>query len=262
MKKIISFSLWGDIRLYCIGAIKNALLAEKYFPGWKCRFYYDISVPKIIIDYLSNLSNVELFFITIPSGGKRFKDNGQFGAFWRFFPFNDDDVEVWMSRDIDSRISEYDAILMNDFLQSKNVLHTSSDITEKIIRAGAFAFRNYIDSHDTRIVDGIKLDINSLAQYQDKMNCRFYADEDFLNNVFFPYYKHSYIRTNRFNHNNARYFNRFTGAYIGQVLDEYDNPIDKYKNSSFNIKKSYDDLYILLDEYKEKISKLTLTKVE
>ena len=28
-KKIISFSIWGNIRLYCIGAIKNALIAQK-----------------------------------------------------------------------------------------------------------------------------------------------------------------------------------------------------------------------------------------
>ena len=51
-KKIISFSIWGDIRLYCIGAIKNALIAQKIFPEWICRYYYDSTVPNIIIDYL------------------------------------------------------------------------------------------------------------------------------------------------------------------------------------------------------------------
>lgn len=254
MKKIISFSIWGDIRLYCIGAIKNALLAKKYFPDWICRYYYDISVPKIIIDYLSNLSNVEFFFVDIPSGAKIYKDNGQFGMFWRFYPFNDDDVEVWMSRDIDSRISEYEAIQINDFLQSNKVLHTFSDSNEPICRGGTVTFRNYINSHDTRIVDGIKLDINTLTCDQDKINCKFYDDEKFLNNVLFPYYKQSFIRTNRVKHNNERYFNTFTGSFTGQILDEYDKPYDKNRDSSFNRKNSYDDLYVLLDEYKARLN--------
>ena len=60
-KRIISFSLWGKIRLYCIGAIKNALLAQKYFPEWICRFYYDSSVPLCIINYLNSLKNTELY---------------------------------------------------------------------------------------------------------------------------------------------------------------------------------------------------------
>ena len=62
-KKIISFSLWGKIRLYCIGAIKNAILAKKFFPGWICRFYYDKSVPEKIINKLKELDNTELVFI-------------------------------------------------------------------------------------------------------------------------------------------------------------------------------------------------------
>ena len=61
-KRVISFALWGEFRLYCIGAIKNALLAKKIFPGWICRYYYDVTVPKIIIDYLKNLDNTELIY--------------------------------------------------------------------------------------------------------------------------------------------------------------------------------------------------------
>ena len=43
------------MRLYCIGAIKNAILAKKFFPGWICRFYYDKSVPEKIINKLKEL---------------------------------------------------------------------------------------------------------------------------------------------------------------------------------------------------------------
>ena len=38
-KKVISFSLWGNEPRYCMGAIKNAKIAQKIFKDWTCRFY-------------------------------------------------------------------------------------------------------------------------------------------------------------------------------------------------------------------------------
>ena len=38
-KWVISFGLYGDKKKYTIGALRNALLAKVYFPGWECRFY-------------------------------------------------------------------------------------------------------------------------------------------------------------------------------------------------------------------------------
>ena len=60
MKKLICFSLWGDDSTYTIGAIKNADLAKKHYPGWICRYYIADCVPKNIIDELSNKDNVEI----------------------------------------------------------------------------------------------------------------------------------------------------------------------------------------------------------
>ena len=49
MKKIISFSLWGDNTRYLFGAIQNIELAKIYYPDWICRFYINEFVcPKII----------------------------------------------------------------------------------------------------------------------------------------------------------------------------------------------------------------------
>ena len=63
MKKIIVFSLWGKIPCYTVGAIKNALLAKKYFSDWICRYYYDNSVPNEIIEKLNSLDNTELILV-------------------------------------------------------------------------------------------------------------------------------------------------------------------------------------------------------
>jgi hypothetical protein len=54
MKKIISFSLWGDNPKYTVGAIKNAELALSIYPDWICRYYIGKSTPQEIIDELKS----------------------------------------------------------------------------------------------------------------------------------------------------------------------------------------------------------------
>ena len=247
MKKIISFSLWGNIRLYTIGAIKNALLAEKYFPDWICRFYYDSTVPQIIVDYLKSLDNVEMMFVEKPSGGTVYKDNGQFGMFWRFFPFNDDNVEVWMARDIDSRLSQYEYIEINKFLKTDKTLHSFRRQTEKMCRGCGTSFRNYVNGNDTRIINDEKLNLFDMISDVNREYCPFYTDENFLNNKLYPLYSDSYICSPR-NYNNQQ--PDYCGPYVGGVVDEYDNRIDKNKTSEFNNQSHYNDLDNLLKNFK------------
>ena len=255
MKKIISFSMWGKMRLYCIGAIKNALLAKKIFPGWICRYYYDNSVPEIIINYLKSLDNTELVYMDKPSGGTKYKDNGQFGMLWRFYPFNDDDVQIWIARDIDSRLSRFEYVKINEFINSNAVLHTICDTTEKICRGCSTSFKNYLNGHDTRIMDNHKINIHNIIKNINKKNCPFYSDENFLNNILYPKYSQKCLRIPRRDHKNPELFDpQITGTFVGQVLDEYDVPINKNGNQAFNYKYNYDDLYTLLDDYIKKIN--------
>lgn len=39
MKKVITFSLWGDKPIYMIGSIENAKFAQTYYPDFECWFY-------------------------------------------------------------------------------------------------------------------------------------------------------------------------------------------------------------------------------
>ena len=50
MKRIISYSLWGDSKFYCQGAIDNVGLAQIYYPDWVCRFYVAKDCPAIDSD--------------------------------------------------------------------------------------------------------------------------------------------------------------------------------------------------------------------
>lgn len=229
MKKIIVFSLWGNIPCYTVGAIKNALLAKKYFPEWICRYYYDDTVPNEIIEKLNSFDNTELIFIEKSSGATKWKQPGQFGMLWRFYAFNDDDVEVWMSRDTDSRISHYEKKYIDKFLNSDKIIHSFRDEKEPLLRGGMISFKNYslIDNKykDNRIINEIKLDIKEMINYINKDNTPFYCDENFLKDKLLPIYKNYYCYNLR--NNNSITFPKECGPYVGSVLDENDNFYNK-----------------------------------
>ncbi len=118
-KKIIAFSLWGGLPKYTIGALKNAQLAERLYPGWVCRFYVGTSTPRADTEALSQLSNVEVV---------RFDDPGDWRAsVWRFFAAADETVEVMISRDTDSRLTERERDAVDDWLASDKSFHIMRD---------------------------------------------------------------------------------------------------------------------------------------
>ena len=240
-KRIISFSLWGDIKLYCIGAIKNAILAKKYFPEWYCRFYYDETVPIIIIDFLKSMDNTELYFIQKPSGGTKYKENGQYGMLWRYYPINDTNVDIFIARDVDSRISLYEYNIINQFIKGDNIIHCFRNTNEPLCRGGTFSFKNF----NNLINNTTKLDFKKIISDIDSSNTPIYTDETFLNNKILPLYSNRYC-------SNVRKFNiptpTYCGQYVGQVLDEYDKPFDKIDHiQEFNFNNNYDDLDLIIN---------------
>ena len=224
MKKLLCFSLWGELPIYCIGAIQNAILAKKYFPDWICRFYYDSTVPKIIIDILKKHSNVELFFIEKPSGGKKWKEAGQFGMLWKFYAFDDDDVEVWLSRDTDSRITPYEKKEVDKFLNSNKIIHSFRNENETFLRGGMTSFKNYLNGKNTRVINNKKLKIKDMMNYINKNNTPFYTDEVFLKTKLFPLYKNHYSWSKR---TDGSKFPDNCGDYVGAVVDSYGDYYDK-----------------------------------
>ena len=228
-KKIIAFSLWGKLNVCCIGAIKNAILAKKYFKDWICRYYYDETVPLDIINFLNKLSNVELVFIPQKSGAIKFQENGQFGLFWRFYPFNDNDVEIWLARDTDSRLSPYEKHMIDKFIQSNKIIHSFKDNNEPLLRGGMIAFKNFNGLIDNRIINNKKLDFFKLINNIPKENTHFYADEKFLNNVLYPLFKNFYCSNTR--NDSTISFPKYCGPYVGAVVDDDDNHYNKFNET-------------------------------
>lgn len=137
MKKVISYSLWGDLPLYTVGAISNAKQAKEIYPGWICRFYIHApSVPQWVVDELKKQDNVEivLYHNNIGCGG----------SLYRFYPATEDDVEVMLSRDTDSRLSLREKTCVDEWLKSTKNLHVIRDacVHQSQMMAGTWGVRN------------------------------------------------------------------------------------------------------------------------
>lgn len=119
MKKVISFSLWGDNPMYTVGAIKNAELAETIYPGWECWFFVGSSVPDNIVSTLEQKHNCIVI---------RRKESGNWsGMFWRFLPASNSVVDVMISRDCDSRLNLREKEAVDEWLDSDKSFHIMRD---------------------------------------------------------------------------------------------------------------------------------------
>ena len=171
MKKVITFSLWGDNPNYNMGSIKNAELAKKYYPDFECWFYIHVqSVPKSTIGELSKLSNVKIIF-------KEGDVNYCKPMMWRFEAIDDPEVEIMMSRDTDTRIWEREVIAVRDWLDGSKLFHIMRDHPHHInsILGGMFGTKK-----NPKIQSWIKL-INDVKQVGHRN-----YDQDFLANYIYP----------------------------------------------------------------------------
>jgi hypothetical protein len=166
-KKIISFSLYGSRAEYTIGAICNAELAKIIYPDWICRFYYGDSVPKEIIEELSGYDNVELV---------RMEEDGvNLYMMWRFLACDDEDVDVMISRDTDSRLSFREKKLVDLFIESDKIFHDVRDNgSHNITMGGMWGIKK---GHSINM----KYEIDNF-----KKSMSYGHDQNFLNHVISP----------------------------------------------------------------------------
>jgi hypothetical protein len=121
MKKVISFSLWGDNPTYNIGATKNAELAKYAYPDFECWFYiHKDTVPQETIDALNSFTNTKIIFKTGDLNIVK-------PMMWRFEAIDDEDVEIMMSRDTDTRILLREKLAVDDWLSSNKLFHIMRD---------------------------------------------------------------------------------------------------------------------------------------
>jgi hypothetical protein len=212
MKKIISFSLWGDNPKYTIGALKNAELTNEIYDGWISRFYCGKSVPNEIILKLRSTPNCEVILMD--------DDGNWVGMFWRFYACMDADVMI--SRDTDSRLSIREKLAVDEWLNSNKNFHIMRDHpyhTTQIL-GGMWGCRN-----------GILKDMGQLIEKYEKGNF-WQIDQNFLKQVIYPIViNDSYIHDSYFNYEtNKNEFPtiRLNKEFVGDVFDENENRHPEY----------------------------------
>jgi protein O-GlcNAc transferase len=135
MKKVISFSLWGNNPLYTIGAIRNADLAFSIYPDWSCYYFCNTCVPVSIIEELKKRTNTNV--IQISSIG----DNRS--AMNRFLAIDFPKTEYVIFRDADSRLSNREKIAVDEWLKENTDVHIMRDhpYHSWFIQAGMFGIK-------------------------------------------------------------------------------------------------------------------------
>ncbi len=172
MKKLISYSLYGENEFYLSGAIRNAKEKDDYYPDWICRYYVAQDVPRKTINLLRLLGSE-----VIPMTKKYYVD----GTFWRFLPMSEDDVEVTLVRDTDSVFTVREVVAVNDWLKSDKCFHIMRDhpYHRAVIPAGLFGCRR-------GIVNNIKDMIEKWGYYNKRG-----ADQEFLKYNIYPIIKNN-----------------------------------------------------------------------
>lgn len=208
MKKIISYSLWGDNNIYLKGVLKNYERINTVLVDYKMRIYVDSSYNKKEVLY--SISNLEIIEV---------KSLGDYhGMYWRFFAF--EDCDVVLSRDLDSRITDREIEIIRKWEDSKFSFFVIKDhILHKMpIMGGMWGGRNGLKN----IKDLIKT-YGEFSSYGD--------DQKFLKQHIFPIIENDCIE---FSSNNNFFFkNRFlfekskTGEFIGERINEDETPLYK-----------------------------------
>jgi len=221
MKKVISFSLYGDNPKYTIGAIKNSELKETYFPGWEMRVYHNDSVPNYVLEQLE-ANNVVLVNTGV--------DQGFCNAMWRFAPASEK-VECFISRDCDSRLFERDAVAVNEWLESGKCFHIIRD------HPGGHAWEISAGMWGARgcFVEDIQDKINEYIQTSSWVNDRA-VDQRFLQEIIYPRACESlFLHDEYFNYEGIgvaikrdRQLDNF--AFIGEPFDENDNQLSNHRD--------------------------------
>lgn len=209
MKKVITYSLWGNNSKYLKGVNDNILLAKQYYPNFECWFYiHEPTVPKNIIDIINNYDNCKIIYKN---------DSLQKGKpmMWRFEAIDNSDVEIMLSRDLDSRIYEREVIAVNEWLQSGKLFHIMRDhpIHHKChILGGMFG---------TKKNNKIPSWINLIKNYDQNGDWGY--DQNFLRDIIYPIISSDVIIHSSF----IKYPNEIIHPFI-----EYDN---EYKFVGENI---------------------------
>lgn len=174
MRKVISYCIWGDNKLYNYGVYENALLLNKIFPDWNMIVYYTKTALKKVIEELNKIKSVECILIDV--------SNHPRNSMIRFLAGFNKKNDVVIFRDADSRLIQRDADAVKEWLDNtdKNIHIMRDNQTHKKMCAGLWGVRNHVMCNDDII--------STYYKYFKILDSKWTIDEKFLNQVIYPKY--------------------------------------------------------------------------
>jgi len=205
----ISFSLYGNEPRYTVGAIRNAELAPQIYPGWNVLVYHDRTVALPVLNDLFSrgVKLVEVNNPAIPSG-----------LYWRFLANGIEDMERFIVRDVDSRLSQREKAAVDAWIESGKGFHSCRDhpAHAREINGGMWGARK-----------GVIENMLHLILTQATHDPNYGADQSFLCRVIWPLVKDNCLQHDSVSRSN------FPGSvpfptkrkgrrFMGEVYDEHD----------------------------------------
>lgn len=213
----VSFSLWGDKKIYNIGAIKNAELCKSIYPDWKMSVFYDSTVP---INTIEELNKLDVVTIDVT-------EKNIYGMFWRFFAVDLPQAEFCVFRDADSRLSNREKQAVDEWISSGKSIHVMRDHPAHGIPFG---------NNKLGILGGmwgIKVGSVPLSDMVDKYTknktLSYGSDQTFLKTIY-SIFENDRTTHDDFFEKKPFPIKRENGRFIGERIDENDKPTtDDYK---------------------------------
>lgn len=231
--KVVSYSLFGSNPLFIIGAKENAKLVKKYYYDWKAWFYVSNKIEKSVINDLKK----EGAHVII----KESKTDSMEGLIWRFLAISDLNVDLMIVRDCDSRITNREAMAVNQWLDSHKTFHIMKDhpFHRMLIMGGMWGCRKPLNFDIKELVDEF------VIKNYPKKDFVYGWDQNFLAKEIYPKIKNDVFIHDEFFSENKFPINRIGIDFIGSRKTGK-NKILKIKNH-FQLTKA-----ILKINYKKK----------
>lgn len=220
--KIISYSLFGDAPIYCIGALRNAEMAKVFYPDWTPLFWVEKeSVPtEIIAGLLERGARVR------PYSQQEWKN----GMFVRFSVADDPQVERFLIRDVDSRPSTREVGAVIDWIESDKGFHIMRDHPwhATTIMGGLWGARG-------GLLKNVRNEIMAFrrSRHPYSRETQYGADQEFLMSYVWPK-----ARTNSLIHDSFRVHGLTgepfpdglsEGDFVGSIFSEADEPNSEHR---------------------------------
>ena len=207
-RNVIAFSLFGDGERYCRGAVANAVACPFVYPGWRCRFYVDGSVPEGVVRRLGTEGAEVVVVGGLPAAS--------YGTFWRMMVADDPAVERYLVRDADSVLSVRERVAVDEWIESGRHFHVMRDqvLQSELVLAGMWGG---VGGALPGLLEEVRGFVGDVSRARGRT-----ADQAFLRERLWPTMRQSVlVHDSQFAFGERRDFPRVEGLPPGRVLGDW-----------------------------------------